>query len=150
MKYYYRLQRIVPQFEWDRFEDGIHRPLPVTFRFSANADAAYRAEGEQILEGWARDGLGLDPNQASHLGTLAGTRRLGVVDGWQLHIDKHALRSASAGTAEAALREWMISGTTSGKLIRQEVASMLPAVVSFCCSSRPKDIKLSTSSSDGF
>lgn len=116
MKYYYRLQRIVPLHEWDSFEDGIHRPLPVTFRFSANADAAYRAEGESILHGWS---------QQLHL----GTRRLGVVDGWQLHIDKHALRSALAGTAEARLREWMISGTTSGKLIRQEVASMLPAVV---------------------
>ena len=115
MKYYYRLQRIVPIQEWDSFEDGIHRPLPVTFRFSANADAAYRSVGEAILQRWERQGL--------------GTRRLGVVDGWQLHIDKHALRSAYAETPEAALREWMIGGTTSGKLIRQEVASMLPAVV---------------------
>jgi tRNA (cytosine34-C5)-methyltransferase len=115
MKYYYRLQRIVPIQEWDSFDDGIHRPLPVTFRFSANADAAYRTAGESILESWARQRL--------------GTRRLGVVDGRQLHIDKHALRAATAGTAEATLREWMITGTTSGKLIRQEVASMLPAVV---------------------
>ena len=115
MKYYYRLQRIVPMHEWDAFEDGIHRPLPVTFRFSATADVAYRAEGEVLLERWERQGL--------------GTRRLGVVDGWQLHIDKHALRVSLPGTAEAALREWMIAGTTNGRLIRQEVASMLPAVV---------------------
>lgn len=115
MKYYYRLQRVVPIQEWDAFEDGIHRPLPVTFRFSANADAAYRSEGEAILQRWERQGY--------------GTRRLGVVDGWQLHIDKHALRISAAGTPEASLREWMISGTVSGKLLRQEVASMLPAVV---------------------
>ena len=115
MKYYYRLQRIVDIREWDSFDDGIHRALPVTFRFSANADAAYRAEGEGLLEAWSREGL--------------GTRRLGVVDGWQLHVDKHTLRSAAVGSDEARLREWMIRGTQSGKLVRQEVASMLPAVV---------------------
>ena len=52
-----------------------------------------------------------------------------MVDGWQLHMDKHALRSAAMGSEEADLREWMIAGTTNGKILRQEVASMLPASV---------------------
>lgn len=52
MKYYYRLQRIVDVREWDAFEDGLHRPLPVTFRFSTNADKTYRQQGEAVLTKW--------------------------------------------------------------------------------------------------
>ena len=56
-------------------------------------------------------------------------RRLELVDGWQLHVDKHALRAAFEGTDEHVVREWLVRGTDDGSLIRQEVASMLPAVL---------------------
>jgi len=110
---YYRLQQIVPRYEWKEFSDSLQKPLPVTFRYTPDADAAFRADGEQYLEDWSRKGW--------------GTRRLGVVDGWQLHMDKHELRAGVVGSEPAAVREWLIRGTDSGKLIRQEVASMLPA-----------------------
>jgi len=42
-------------------------------------------------------------------------------------MDKHELRDAAAGSDEAAVREWLIRGTDSGSLVRQELASMLPA-----------------------
>ena len=104
------------------FIEALHQPLPVTFRFTLNADAAFRAEGEALLASWARRGGASDV-------CWGGTRRLEVVDGWQLHVDKHALRAAAAGSEEAALREWLIRGSDGGKLVRQEVASMLPAAL---------------------
>lgn len=110
---YYRLQQVVPRSEWREFGESLQKPLPVTFRYTASADDAYRAEGERYLAAWEAKGW--------------GTRRLGVVRGWQLHMDKHELRAASAGSEQAEVREWLIRGTDSGKLIRQEVASMLPA-----------------------
>ena len=51
------------------------------------------------------------------------------VDGWQLWCDKHELRSATPGSAAADLRRWLIEGTNSGLLVRQEIASMLPVVL---------------------
>lgn len=39
------------------------------------------------------------------------------------------LRDAEAGSEEACVREWLIRGTESGDLVRQEVASMLPAAL---------------------
>ena len=113
---YYKLQRIVSREEWDAFSLAIRRPLPITFRYvRGDAPADFRAEGEAILERWMKVGT--------------GTRRLGLVDGWQLHIDKHVLRAAEAGSEEALLREWLIRGTDAGYLIRQEVASMLPGAL---------------------
>ena len=98
------------------FHGSLRKPLPVTFRFvMGDTTPAFRAEGEALLERWAKVGT--------------GTRRLGLVDGWQLHIDKHVLRAAEAGSEEAVLREWLIRGTESGQLIRQEVASMLPGAL---------------------
>ena len=116
---YYKLIRVVKLHEWDAFHGALRHPLPVTFRFVADAEglASFRAEGERVLERWEARGL--------------GTRRFGgqVVDGWKLHLDKHELRAAAAGSEEAALREWLIRGTDEGKLVRQEVASMLPPVL---------------------
>jgi len=51
------------------------------------------------------------------------------VDGWQLWCDKHELRAAAPGSNAAALRKWLIEGTNSGMLIRQEIASMLPVAL---------------------
>ncbi len=51
------------------------------------------------------------------------------VDGWQLWCDKHELRAATPGSAAAELRRWLIDGTNSGLLVRQEIASMLPVVI---------------------
>ena len=56
----------------------------------------------------------------------SGTRRLGLVDGWQLHLDKGTLRDAAPGSELGELREWLIRGTEEGRIVRQEVASMLP------------------------
>ena len=95
------------------FLDALQRPLPVTFRYTDLASAAYRREGERHLEAWAARGE---------------TRRLGLVDGWQLDIDKHALR-ALPGSDVAAVREWIVRGTDAGALVRQEVASMLPVAL---------------------
>ena len=64
---YYRLQRIVERDEWPNFAASLRRPLPITFRFTKDASAAFRAEGERILGAWAAAGY--------------GTRRLGLVDG---------------------------------------------------------------------
>ena len=116
---YYRLQKVVERHEWTTFTDSLHRPLPITFRFTrdasdvdAEASKAFRAEGEAILNNWAKQGT--------------GTRKLGLVDGWQLHVDKHELRDAIAGSEYATFREWLIRGTDNGRLVRQELASMLP------------------------
>jgi tRNA (cytosine34-C5)-methyltransferase len=110
---YYRLQQVVPRHEWKQFSDSLHLALPVTFRYTADADAAFRDEGEQYLQRWASNGW--------------GTRRLGAVDGWQLHMDKHELRAGVAESEQAEVREWLVRGTDRGLLVRQEVASMLPA-----------------------
>ena len=111
---YYKLQRIVAKEEWPAFRDALHTPLPVTFRFTRDVTAIFRAEGERVLTRWAGSGM---------------ARRLELVDGWQLHVDKHALRAAFEGTDEHVVREWLVRGTDDGSLIRQEVASMLPAVL---------------------
>ena len=108
---YYKVSQVVERDEWDAFSDSLRRPLPTTFRFTTEASAAFKSEGERILSGWAS----------------RGTRRLGVVDGWQLHLDKHELRAVQPRTQEATLREWLIRGTDAGHVVRQEVASMLPA-----------------------
>ena len=108
---YYKVSQVVERDEWDAFSDSLRRPLPTTFRFTTEASAAFKSEGERILSGWAS----------------RGTRRLGVVDGWQLHLDKHELRAVHPRTQEATLREWLIRGTDAGHVVRQEVASMLPA-----------------------
>lgn len=110
---YYRLQQIVPRHDWKQFSDSLHLPLPVTFRYTADADAAFRSAGEEYLQRWESNGW--------------GTRRLGAVDGWQLHMDKHELRAGVAGSEQAEVREWLVRGTDRGLLVRQEVASMLPA-----------------------
>ena len=110
---YYRLTAVVPREEWPAFSDSLRRPLPITFRFTRDAADDFRAEGERVLSRWAAEGL--------------GTRRLGLVEGWQLHMDKHQLREAVPGSDAASVREWLIRGTESGLLVRQEVASMLPA-----------------------
>ena len=83
---YYRLVHLVDRSEWDDFVLSYRRPLPITFRFvTADTPAAFRAEGEALLTRWAAVGT--------------GTRRLGeVVDGWQLHLDKHVLRGAPRHT----------------------------------------------------
>lgn len=109
---YYKLQRIVEKAEWEAFALSLRQPLPVTFRYAGDAaQTEFRAEGERILERWAARGL--------------GTRRLDLVDGWQLHLDKHSLRDASAGSEESIIREWLIQGTHEGKLVRQEVGFTL-------------------------
>ena len=38
------------------FLDALQRPLPVTFRYTDLASAAYRREGERHLEAWAARG----------------------------------------------------------------------------------------------
>ena len=111
---YYKLVRVVAKEEWYHFSEALRRPLPVTFRFTADAPDAFRAEGERVLRAWEARGL--------------GTRRLGLVDGWQLHADKHELRAAVDANA-GAVRDWLIRGTDAGYVVRQEVASMLPGVL---------------------
>jgi len=112
---YYKLQRIVERWEWEDFMSALHQPLPVTFRFARDVSASFRSEGNQLLTAWAR--------------RHPRTRELRVVDGWQLHLDKHELRAAEGGSEEAALHRWLVRGSESGMLVRQEVASMLPAVL---------------------
>ena len=112
---YYKLQRVVERHDWEAFHGSLRRPLPITFRIVASMPQAFRLEGESILERWARTGT--------------GTRKLGLLDGWQLHLDKHQLRYAEAGSEEASVRDWLIRGTDAGHLIRQEVASMLPGAL---------------------
>ena len=113
---YYKLIKVVERSDWERFASSLRQPLPITFRYVlGDTDAAFRQQGDAILERWASRG--------------GGTRRLGLVDGWALHIDKHALRAAPPGSEEAEFREWLIRGTEEGRLVRQEVASMLPGVL---------------------
>ena len=113
---YYRLQRIVSKEEWDTFEDALFKPLPVTFRYAGSATAEFRQRGERLLLRLHNEGYPV--------------RDLGIVDGWQLDgVDKHTLRRAEADSAAATLRQWLIEGTDGGMLVRQEVASMLPAAL---------------------
>ena len=49
-----------------------------------------------------------------------------MVDGWQLHTDKQALRDAAPSSDEGRVHNWLLHGTETGQLVRQEVASMLP------------------------
>ena len=95
---YFKLQHIVERWEWEKFSDALRVPLPITFRFvKGDDDPAFRAQGERLLEQMAKWG--------------SGTRRLGLVDGWQLHLDKGTLRDAAPGSELGELREWLIRGT---------------------------------------
>lgn len=113
---YYRLQRIVSKEEWNSFEESLFQPLPITFRYAGCTNLEFRTRGERLLESMAEEGFSV--------------RRLAAVDGWQLDgVDKHTLRRALPGSSAAMLRQWLIEGTDGGSLVRQEVASMLPALL---------------------
>ena len=53
---YYKVSQVVERDEWDAFSDSLRRPLPTTFRFTTEASAAFKSEGERILSGWASRG----------------------------------------------------------------------------------------------
>ncbi|KAH8048467.1 tRNA (cytosine-5-)-methyltransferase [Aureococcus anophagefferens] len=113
---YYALQHIVPDNEWPTFLKTLATPLPITFRIT---DATHDGHAAWLEAEAARLGATRLPWYAcgaSTAWTFAGESRRG-------------LRAARDAARDAALRDFLVSGTTSRNLSRQEAVSMVPALL---------------------
>ena len=113
---YYALQHIVPESEWPTFIKTLATPLPITFRIT---DATHDGHAAWLEAEAARLGATRLPWYAcgaSTAWTFAGESRRG-------------LRAARDAARDAALRDFLVSGTTSRNLSRQEAVSMVPALL---------------------
>ncbi|KAH8068525.1 tRNA (cytosine-5-)-methyltransferase [Aureococcus anophagefferens] len=113
---YYALQHIVPDSEWPTLLKTLATPLPITFRIT---DATHDGHAAWLEAEAARLGATRLPWYAcgaSTAWTFAGESRRG-------------LRAARDAARDAALRDFLVSGTTSRNLSRQEAVSMVPALL---------------------
>ena len=113
---YYALQHIVPDSEWPTFLEMLATPLPITFRIT---DATHDGHAAWLEAEAARLGATRLPWYACGAATawtFAGESRRG-------------LRAARDAARDAALRDFLVSGTTSRNLSRQEAVSMVPALL---------------------
>ena len=113
---YYALQHIVPDSEWPTFLKTLATPLPITFRIT---DATHDGHAAWLEAEAARLGATRLPWYACGAATawtFAGESRRG-------------LRAARDAARDAALRDFLVSGTTSRNLSRQEAVSMVPALL---------------------
>ena len=100
----------------DAFSTVLREPLPITFRFNtskfaAEAVQAAKDEGAELLypSSTVRDDFG---------DVVSPPTSLEWVDGWQLSIERTALRRAKVDYLQE-LRQWLIRNTKSGVITRQ-------------------------------
>ncbi len=123
---YYARQRLLTggSDEWRAFSASLRTALPVTFR-------AVRLPGREAESdrNWA-EGMRLVAKLEAEV-EIAGTA-LPWCRGYSLGLSRMQLREAASrpGTAAAAVQRWLVaSNNRLGLIVRQEVVSMLPAVV---------------------
>lgn len=114
---FYKAQGIVPPSEWDALLAALHRPLPVTFRFSAYPGSArtvsgYREQWRQLRESFP----------GCH------TTPLPVAGAWQLPYDRATL-SARESTVTREIHKWLGGACAVGAAQRQELVSMVPVAL---------------------
>ena len=103
--------------EWGQLMDWLHRPLPVTFRFTKRLPRGTSLRRTLDSISTARRAYG-----------EGEPKRLPWGDGWQLGFHKKQLKTATGRYAEE-VRTWLTQRASSGCVVRQEAVSMLPVIV---------------------
>ena len=111
--------------DWDAFVATMERPLPVTFRFTAEPALARRLEGE--LEA-ALSAAAAEAKSTEDDLVVTGSRLPWMEGGWRLSTDKNALRKCKSASYQK-LRAWMNAIADAGSLTRQEQVSMVPPLL---------------------
>ena len=119
-EYYARQQILQGADDWRHFGQSMRSPLPVTFRKLAlpGREAAAAAC-------WSR-GLALIAELERRVGEKG--RELKWCDGFQIPLAKQQLRSHESAEVKA-VQSWLVDATEKGLVLRQELVSMLPAVL---------------------
>ena len=110
---YYNAQGIIEAHEWQEFLAALHRPLPVTFRFSAMPDLALTVSGfkERWQSVWPQ-----------------GATELPVPGAWQLPYDRTTLAARECPVTRDVHR-WLGAACSAGAAQRQELVSMVPVAL---------------------
>ena len=121
-EYYARQKLLSSAADWQAFGQSMRSPLPITFRRcglpsrSAASEACW-AEGQQLIRAFEES--------SGRQG-----RALPWCHGHQLPLSRLELRSeAQASGAAAALQAWLLRASGCGLVMRQEVVSMVPALL---------------------
>ena len=104
--------------EWHEMLDVLHRPLPVTFRFTKRQP---RGGGNSLRR--SLDSV----STARRAYGESEPKRLPWGDGWQLGFHKRQLK-VGIGRYATEVREWLAQRASSGCVVRQEAVSMLPVI----------------------
>ncbi|XP_071091772.1 RNA cytosine-C(5)-methyltransferase NSUN2-like [Haliotis cracherodii] len=122
---YYKEQKIVPEGEWETFEEILKTDLPVTFRITGSRNQAkellrvikgqyFNSLVNQTLE----DGVKIDPpkNLPWYPEEMA----------WHIDMSRKYIRSSNI---MRKLHEFLVAETESGNISRQEAVSMIPPLL---------------------
>ena len=114
--YYYTQQLVEPGWEWSRFINTLHQPLPITFRVQPAGPLGDECR-QSLAELYAREP-----------GRLPELTPLHWCSSWAIHISKEALK-ASYDPALVTLQAWIAKWAALGALSRQAIESMVPVAL---------------------
>ncbi|XP_067006255.2 tRNA (cytosine(34)-C(5))-methyltransferase [Anabrus simplex] len=135
---YYKLQKIVPEDEWDVFMTSLREPLPTVFRITASKSesrALLRIIQSEFFKGFLkpvehsneRDTAEDDVEKETN-GTVEPLCLSWYPDGlaWHLKLTRKDIRRSEA---YVRLHNFLISETGCGNISRQEAVSMIPPLI---------------------
>lgn len=127
---YYQAQLPFLKLEWSQFTESLRQPLPSTFRTTSRC---HWLQQQLIVDELKRFSTIIQQRFVEHEGKIISGPLLSVVPSfslrtstWQAQVDNRFLSKCES---VRDLHQWLLNETAEGHLVRQELVSMLPAIL---------------------